>query len=378
MNDKSSTYGFALLALPLLLTLVACDDNGKKAQREEPARPVRVQSVEFKTDTQRLTLAGVVAPRIESGLGFRVPGKVVAREVELGQRVVAGQPLLRLDPADLQEAVDGARAQFAAAEAESIRAKSDLDRYEGLKGTAAHVQQQHDLRRSAADSAAARLDQTRSSLRNAKNNLSYATLLADADGVVTGLSVEVGQVIAAGQSIVRVARLDELEIQTAAPEQRLLALQASSRISVQLWADPGKRHAVRLRELAASADPATRTYPARFSFVERPAYAALGMTAVVVLERDIAENVAELPLTAIYQSGRDPAVWVLDKATSTVSIRPVAIARWRDDTVLVASGVRAGDLVVTAGVHKLESGQKVRSRDGATSAPAQAAAPPAK
>lgn len=342
------------------------------AAKAEPIRPARVQEVTLRAQTQRLTLAGTVVPRYETTVGFRVPGKIVERLVEVGGRVSAGQPIARLDAADLRLAVDNARAALAAADAEAVRARGDLERYTGLRGTAAFVPQVLDQRQSAANAAQARLEQAKAQLDTASNNLGYTTLSADGEGIVTALTVEVGQVVSAGQQVAKIARLDELEIRVDAPEQRLALLRDAERITYELWAEPGTIRGARLRELSPMADAQTRTYAARFAITERSALIAMGMTATLTLERGTQELLAEVPLTAIFQQGKGTAVWVVDRASGTVALRPVVVARWRDDSALIASGLAAGELVVTAGVHKLEAGQRVKPQSRARAAPAVA------
>lgn len=329
---------------------------------EAPPRPARVQEVAFHAETRRMTLAGVVAPRIETNLGFRVAGKIVAREVDVGARVVAGQVLARLDPSDLALARDNAMSAMVAAEAEDVRARADLERYTGLRGSTAFVPQVYDQRLSAANAAKARLEQARAQLATTENNLSYATLVATAPGVVTGLTMEVGQVVAAGQSVTRLARTDELEILVSIPEQRLAFVAETTDVVFELWAQPDRTFKARLRELAPAADPTTRTYAARFALVDRPPAAALGMTATLIVAHQSTEKVAEVPLTAIFQQGAAPAVWVVDRGTGAVALRAVTILRWRDDAAVISAGVSDGDLVVTAGVHKLQAGQRVTPR----------------
>ena len=166
--------------------------------------------------------------------------------------------------------------------------------------------------------------------------------------------------MAQGQGVVKVARTDELEIVVGVPEHRLKTVREARTASFELWSDPGHRHAAKLRELSPSADPMTRTYPARFSVVDPPEFIGLGMTATLAFERPDIQSVAEVPLSAIFQRGTQPAVWVVDKENGTVTLRPVTIARWRDDSAAIASGVKQGELIATAGVHKLEAGQKVK------------------
>ncbi|HKU99171.1 MAG TPA: efflux RND transporter periplasmic adaptor subunit, partial [Vineibacter sp.] len=288
------------------------------AATPETPRPARVQEVSLQSTVQRMTLAGVVAPRIETNLGFRVTGKIIAREVDVGARVAAGQVLARLDPNDLKLARDNAAAALVAAEAEEARARADLERYAGLRGSTAYVAQTYDQRLSTANAAKARLDQARAQLATAENNLGYADLVADAPGVITGLTMEVGQVVSSGQQVARLARTEELEILVNVPEQRLGFVSEAKDVVFDLWAQPGRTFKAQLRELAPAADPATRTYAARFSLIERPAVAALGMTASLIIERRSNDRVAELPMTAIFQQGPAPAVWVVDRNSGTV------------------------------------------------------------
>ena len=206
----------------------------------------------------------------------------------------------------------------------------------------------------------ARADQARSQLASAENNLAYTELRADTAGIVTAVQAEVGQVMSLGQGVVRVARTNELEIVVGVPEHRLKVVRDTTAASFELWSDPGRKYTAKLRELSPSADPVTRTYAARFSIVNPPEFIGLGMTATLGFDRPDAQLVAEVPLAAIFQRGTQPAVWVVDKTTGAVELRAVTIARWRDDTATIASGVKDGELIATAGVHKLEAGQKVK------------------
>lgn len=333
----------------------------RAAATAEPAvRPARVAEIAYRRQTQTLLLAGTVVPRIESTLGFRVAGKIVARVVDVGTAVKPGDVIAELDPTDYRHAVDNARAALVSAEADHARAKADHERYEALRGGAAFTQQTFEQRQSLASTTLARVDQARSQLATAENNLAYTVLRADAAGVVTAVQAEVGQVLAQGQGVVRVARLDELEIQVGVPEHRLRRIRETTDATFELWSDPDKRHAARLRELSPSADPVTRTYPARFSVLDPPEFIGLGMTATLGIQRIDDMPLAEVPLSSIFQRGTQPAVWVVDRASGTVELRPVTIARWRDETASISSGVRDGELIATAGVHKLEPGQKVK------------------
>jgi len=327
---------------------------------EAAVRPARTAEIKFRSHMHSLALAGIVAPRIETTLGFRVAGKVTAREVDVGSAVQAGQLIARIDPTDYRLAVDNARAALASAEADYARAKADLDRYQALRGSAAFMTQTLDTRQSISSTTLAKVEQARSQLATAENNLGYTELRTDAAGVITAVQAEVGQVLAQGQGMVKLARIEELEILVGVPEHRLKTVREASRVSFELWSDTGHRYTAKLRELSPSADAMTRTYPARFTVVEPPPFIGIGMTATLTLARPDAELLAEVPLSAIFQQGTQPAVWVVDKASGAVALRPVTIARWRDETALIASGVQDGEIVATAGVHKLEPGQKVK------------------
>jgi len=327
---------------------------------EPVLRPARVAEIQYRPHNHSLTLAGTVVPRIETVLGFRVAGKVTSREVDVGAMVVPGQLIARIDPTDYRLAVDNARAALVSAEADYARAKADLERYQALRGGAAFMSQTLDQRQSIASTTLARVDQAKSQLATAENNLGYTELKADAAGVITAVQAEVGQVLAQGQGMVKLARSEELEILVGVPEHRLKTVREAGQITFELWSDTGHRYSAKLRELSPSADPLTRTYPARFTVIDPPSFIGLGMTASLTLARPEPGVLAEVPLSAIFQQGTRPAVWVVDKASGAVELRPVIIARWRDETALIASGVKDGEIVATAGVHKLEAGQKVK------------------
>ena len=360
---KLTLISIGILAVAAVGTAAwAWKTNGSRATAptEALARPARVMEISYHLRGRSTVMAGTVVPRIEATFGFRVAGKIVERLVDVGATIQQGQVIARLDPADYRLAVDNARAALASAEADWQRAKADHERYQALRNTAAYMARTMELRQSAAMTAQARVDQARSQLATAENNLAYTVLHADATGVVTAVVAEVGQVIAQGQGVVKVARTDELEILVGVPENRLAAMRQVPAATFELWSDKGKKYAARLRELSPSADPVTRTYPARFTVLERPAFIGLGMTATLTFERADLDPVANVPLTAIFQRGTQPAVWVVDRSSGEVSLRDVTIARWRDDTAAILSGVKEGELVATAGVHKLEPGQKVK------------------
>jgi multidrug efflux system membrane fusion protein len=352
--------GIALVGTAAVVAVTWQAGASRAAASEPVLHPARVMTVEYRDTTRSLVLAGTVVPRIETTVGFRVAGKIVRRLVDTGAIVQPGQLVAELDPADYRLAVDNARAAFAAAEADYVRAKADHDRYLQLRNTSAFMVQTLDTRQAAASTALGRMDQAKSQLATAENNLAYTELRADAEGVVTSVLAEVGQVMAQGQGVMKIARTEELEILVGVPEQRLSTIRQLTEASFELWSDAGHHYTARLRELSPSADPMTRTYPARFSVTQKPAFIGLGMTATLSFERPDVQHVAEVPLSAIFQQGTGPAVWVIDRDTDVVMLRPVTVARWLNDTAAISAGVKDGEMIATAGVHKLEPGQRVR------------------
>ena len=361
LKIAAGTAGIALVAAGGFVALTAGQSSASRAAANEPVlRPARVMTVEYRDTTRSLVLAGTVVPRIETTVGFRVAGKITKRLVDTGALVQPGQLVAELDPADYRLAVDNARAASAAAEADYMRAKADHDRYLQLRNTSAFMTQTLDTRQAAAATALGRMDQAKSQLSTAENNLAYTELRADAEGVVTSVLAEVGQVMAQGQGVMKIARTDELEILVGVPEQRLSTIRQLTDASFELWSDAGHRYTARLRELSPSADPMTRTYPARFSVTQKPAFIGLGMTATLSFERPDVQHVAEVPLSAIFQQGTGPAVWVIDRNSGAVALRPVTVARWLNDTAAISAGLKDGEIIATAGVHKLEPGQRVK------------------
>ncbi len=359
-----ATTAVGAVALIALGAFTWKNSAGPVAAAPEIVRPARVAEIDFRPHMHSLMLAGTVVPRIETTLGFRVAGKVTSREVDVGATVKPGQLIARIDPDDYQLAVDNARAALASAEADYARAKADLERYQALRGSAAFMTQTLDTRQSVSSTSYAKVEQAKAQLATAENNLAYTELHADAAGVITAQQAEVGQVLAQGQGMVKLARTDELEILVGVPEHRLKVVRDAGQVSFELWSDAGHLFRAKLRELSPSADPMTRTYAARFTIIEPPPFIGIGMTASLTLSRPDPAPLAEVPLSAIFQQGTEPAIWVVYK-TGTVSLHPVTISRWRDETALIASGVKDGDIIATAGVHKLEPGQKVKPLTGA-------------
>jgi len=357
------------LAAFLAALLAAC---GQKAPPPEVVRPVALTQVSVGAAQDSAVFAGEVKPRHEADLGFRIGGKVVARLVDVGTRVRKGQPLARLDPADVGLQTEAARAQVLATETESKFAQAEYDRYQNLFREKFISASALDAKKSARDASRARWEQAQANLSVAQNQASYATLVAPEDGVITAVTAEQGQVVAAGQPVLRLAREDEREVAIAVPENRIGEVKAAQKLVVGLWAAPGRTYEGRVREIAPAVDPATRTFAVRVSIVAPDATVQWGMTANVGLLTATGAPQAVVPLTAIYHKDGQPAVWRFDPASGQVSLAPVTIGQYREDGIVVSSGVAHGDWIVAAGVHKLVPGQVVRPYE---SGPVSKAAP---
>ena len=338
-------------------TITACS-------RHEPPPPtpraVIAQVVGARPAEGANVYSGEVRARHENDLAFRVGGKVVARYVDVGATVKKGAELARLDPQDAQLNVESARSQLAAAEADHALAKAELARYRDLYAKQYVSKAVLDARENAFNTTKARLEQARAQAQVARNQSSYTTLVAETDGVITAVNVEAGQVVSSGQAVLRFARPEEKEVAINVPETRLGELRDGNLVAVALWAAPDKPYVGRVREIAPNADPATRTFMAKITIVDPDVAVKLGMTANVLLGERAGAEVITLPLTALTQVDGKPAVWVVDPQTSKVNLRPVAIGAYREDGVTVRDGLRPGEVVVTAGVHKLLPGETVR------------------
>jgi RND family efflux transporter MFP subunit len=348
----------ALTALAAFLLLAGCEANTAPAPITVE-RPVRVQRVSFEDADAKREFVGVVRARYETDLGFRVAGKIVTRIVNVGDRVQVGDVVARLDPEDLKLQVQSAEAELAAATSNLAQASADFARYSTLKTNGWASLADFDRKKAAGDEAQGRLDRARRSLDLARNQLGYAELKADADGVITATLAEPGQVVAIGQPVARLAHRGEKEAVVALPES-WLAETRKSKATVRLWADRDRSFDAHLRELSPQADPATRTYAARFTIDNADDAIAFGMTATVTLSQAADAKVARLPLSAILNRGTGPSVYAVD-ASGALALKPVTVTGFTEDAALVSSGVGDGDRIVTLGVQKLEAGLKVRT-----------------
>ncbi|GGZ00510.1 efflux RND transporter periplasmic adaptor subunit [Pseudoduganella plicata] len=349
-----------VLKSPIMLVaaaalLAACSRPAEKTEDIRPVRAIVLASSNVDVDAE---FSGEVRPRYESRLGFRVAGKIVARKVEVGSTVKKGQVLMQLDPQDLQLSQAQALASLRAAETSRDLADAELKRYRELRAQNFVSQAVLDQRESAYKSAQANVEAARALYRGQSNQTGYASLVADVDGVVTAIDAEAGQVVTAGTPVVRVARTDEKEVVFGVPEDKVEQLRRLQEVTVRLWADPQHPFKGRVREVSPVADPATRTYTFKVALPPDVAAAKLGMTAVAQFESRSAEPRVKVPLSALYHEKNATSVWVVEKGA--VRLVPVTVAGADGNDIVVGSGLTAGQTVVTAGVHLLKPGQKVR------------------
>jgi membrane fusion protein, multidrug efflux system len=346
----------ALVGMALLST--ACGHKEQAAVDE--IRPVRSVVVDAGSGSVGATYAGQVHARYESKLGFQTSGRIVARLVELGSHVKRGQPLLRLDPAQETLHVVAAVADVDAARSRVAQNRVDLQRTEQLLGRQFASQAEVDQQRLALAESESQLRSALAQQQIKVNQRGYTEIVADRDGVVTALNAETGQVVSAGQAIVTVAADGEREVLVSIPESRVDELRKARTLHISVWAQPGKRYTGALRELAPDTDSVTRTYSARIAVKDADATLMLGMTASVYAPDVDGSTAIRLPLTAIYDKSGQPLVWVVDTKTSQVATRPVELGSAQNDAVLVTKGLSGGETVVTAGVHMLNAGQRVK------------------
>ncbi len=345
----------------VLLAVVALAACSRQAPAPEPVRAVRTITVEAGSAGGVHEYAAEIRARTEARLGFRVGGKLLARQAELGQRVAAGQRLAQLDPEDLRLAQGAARAATDAAQVNADLAAADLKRAKDLFAQGFVSGAEIDRRESQLKAALAQLEQARAQASVQGNQAAYSVLAATAAGVVTAVEAEPGAVLAAGTPVVRVALDGPRDAVFAVPEDavaRVRALQGrAGALKVRPWGATGTIDAT-VREVAAAADPTTRTFLVKAD-VGR-ADVQLGQTAAVLLPLPPQDGVIRLPLTAVAKIEGQTVVWLVDKASMTVKLQPVAVAGADGNAVVVSGGLTPGAVVVTAGVHTLSAGQKVK------------------
>jgi len=357
-----------------VLALVACS---RQAPVEEPVRSVKLLTVGTTDLNAQAEYAADIRARIESRLGFRVAGKLIQRQAEAGQRVQAGQVLAQIDPQDYQLAAQAAQAQLAAAQTQRDLSQAELRRFEGLRAQNFISSVELERREAAFKAADATLAQARAQAQAQGNQAAYARLLATTSGVVTGVEAEVGQVVTAGQPVVRLAHDGPRDAVFAVPEQAVMAFKPGQAMQAVLTST-GQVLKGRVREVGASADPVTRTFTIKLA-LDASEKLPLGAT-VNVQARALQGSqppVIKLPTSALRQEGAGTAVWVLDEAAMTVRSQPVQVGTVDGNQVVIASGLQPGQKVVAAGVHVLTAGQKVTVYVDPAAAAVSAASAPA-
>lgn len=342
--------------LALAGLLAACS---RSEPPPEPVRAVKLVTVGAQPLLAAQEYAGEVRARVESRLGFRVAGKIVQRQALLGQRVQAGQVLAQLDPQDYQLAAAASAAQVSAAQTQYDLAAAEFKRFVQLKEQNFISGAELERREASLKAARATLEQARAQASAQGNQAGYTRLVADVAGVVTGIDAEPGQVVAAGTPVVRIAHDGPRDVVFAVPEDKVARLKEGQAVAVRSWAGGGPLQG-RVREVAASADPVTRTFTVKVG-IDAASAPPLGSTAYVLPEALGHAGVAalKLPTTALRQEGQATAVWVYEADKGTVRSQPVQVATADGNEAVIVGGLVPGMQVVSTGVHVLTPGQKV-------------------
>lgn len=356
------SFVWFLIAPTLLFVLQACQKD--EAKHEAQPLPVRVVTVALAPSIEQRRYTGIVRARYESDLGFRVAGKVIERRVNVGDEVKAGDILAMLDATDFKLNVEAQQAELNAALSSRNQAVAAEKRFRELKDKGWVAEAALDSRIAAADEARARVDRAMRTLDTQRNQTAYTELKADRDGIVSALPVEAGQVVAAGQAMARVARLDALDVVVAVPEQSLGDIERATALA-ELWGDTTKHYDIKLREISAEADRVSRTFDVRFSLLNADDNVRLGKSATVILTRSETAKLAQLPLSAVMNDAKGAMVWVVDASGEHVSRRPVVVGSFTQDAAIIAAGLHPGERVVTLGVHMLDEAAKVKIVEGA-------------
>lgn len=364
-NTRAIIIGALLLLIILLIGGILWKSFPSDGKNTEDVRLVRTQVVHTSNGSQCYQYSGEVHSRYESNLAFQTSGKIIRRNVEVGSSVQAGDVLMQLDPHDAQQTVETYAAEIARAESQYRLALNSLQRCHQLYAQGAVSKVELEQAQNNCDTAAAALRQLNAQYALSQAQLDYTTLRADQDGVITGIHAEVGQVLvssASAQTVVTIAQNENLEVEINVPENRLETLKQAQSIKVCFWALPDVVLDGQVRLVAPMADQVTKTFKVRISLLNPPPDLKLGMTSTVSI--DVVDKKSAgvyIPLSAIYQTGNAPSVWVV--TNDVAHLRSVKVDSLSQDQVLIKEGLQAGDQVVTAGVHKLIEGQKVRTED---------------
>ncbi len=357
-------------AMMLAVALAAC---GSEQAPPAEGRPVGVITVEAGQFSDDILLSGEIQAKKDVGLAFRIGGRVLDRPVNVGDRVKAGQVVARLEPALEQNALAAAQAALTAARGEVSTARSTFERQERLMAQGFTTRPRFDQAQRAQETAQAQLENAEARLEQARDRLGFTELRTDVAGVVTARRIEPGEVVQPGQAVVQIARDDGRDAVFNVPAAVLDSHLADARIRVALADALGVSVYGAVREVAPQADPVTRTFEVRVGLQDPPVAMRLGSTVVGTIEMTTAAIVA-IPASALTQQGRSPAVWVVDPAKSTVSLRSVDVLRFDPGKVILSQGLEPGETIVTAGIQALHPGQRVTRQPEQRPAPRQQAA----
>ena len=354
LGKHASRKFFAIFGIALL-TLSGC--GGNKTAEEQPPL-VRSVVVKLNSFDQTAAYAGEVKGRYESQLAFQVGGRIIRRSVELGNRVNTGDVLMEIDPKDVQQSVAITSAQVYSAQSQLTLAENNLKRYRTLFEQGAVSRAQYEQYEASHAAALAATRQAAAQNTQGANQLDYTALRANSAGVISSITAEAGQVVGAGQAVLTLVQDGEREVEIDVPENRYKDILNAKEIKVTFWALPDHVVTGSVREIAPIADKTSRTYKVRISLKNPPPELNLGMTASVSTALNGQRNSTYIPLSAIYQTGANPSVWVV--ANGSATLRPVVLGAFGDGTAQVVSGLHNNEVIITAGVHKIKEGQKVR------------------
>jgi len=355
---KNINFSYSALVLVVTAFAVSLTGCGQKRELDPRTQPELVRIVEIGSSSAAdPAFTGVVSARVQSNLGFRVPGKITSRLVDTGQYVHAGQPLMTIDRTDYVHAITARAETVTAAKAKAAQAAADEARYRGLVKTGAVSASTYDQIKAASDAAQAELAAATAQEQVARDEGGYSQLVADADGVVVETLAEPGQVVMAGQTVVRLAHSGPREAAVNLPETLRPAI--GSKAYATLYGST-TRVPVQLRQLSGAADPQTRTFEARYVLEGAAANAPLGATVTVHLSGDGETDTLQVPVASVIDRGKGPGIWVLNPSTSTVSFQPIQVRQVGEELATISGDLRPGQQVVALGVHLLRDGERVR------------------
>ena len=347
----------SLAALAALVVLSGCSKEAETAAPQP--RPVRTVTVEQRAAGATVTLTGRIEAEDEVTLAFRISGRVLENDRKLGDRIEPGQVVARLESQNERNTLRAAQANLVASQGQLTQARNHFERQDTLLNQGWTTRANHDQAKQALQTAESQVDAAEAQVKTAYDLVSFTELKADAPGVVTAVGPSAGEVVQAGQMILRVARRDGRDAVFDVPAQVLRSAPSDPRITVNLTDDPKVSTTGRVREVAPQADPVTRTFAVKVGLNNPPPAMLLGATVTGRMEGD-SVPVIEIPATALTKANSQPAVWIVDPANRTVSIRNVDVLRYDPARVAVSGGLMTGDVIVTAGVQALHPGQKVR------------------